>query len=306
MDRLQPLRIFVRVAELRSFTRAAASLGLPKASVSAQIQQLEAEVGTRLLQRTTRQVQLTQDGLSFYERAQDLLADLDELTNSFRSDASRVAGRIRVDMSSRMARFEVIPRLPEFIAAYPHINLELGATDRKVDLIHEGYDCVIRGGKLADSNLIARQVGLARVINVASAGYLEKHGTPRSVKDLERHYLVQYVSSFGERAEGFDYLEGNEHRSLKMKSYITVNSAESYVAACEVGLGIIQSPAPSLQGLIQTGKLVQILPRLKVDPVPIYVLYPHRRNLPQRVRLFIEWIERILTPTYRQVARVLE
>jgi DNA-binding transcriptional LysR family regulator len=299
MDRIQPLRAFARVAELRSFTKAAESLGLPKASVSAQIQQLETEIGTRLLHRTTRQVQLTQDGLSFYERAKDLLADLDELTTTFRSEAAQIAGRVRVGMASRMARFEVIPRLPEFIQAYPHIQIELGATDRKVDLVQEGYDCVIRGAKLPDSSLIARQVGEVRIVNVASAEYLEKHGTPQSVRDLERHYLIEYVSAFGERTEGFEFLEGDKHRSVKMKSYITVDSAESYAAACEAGLGIIQSPARSLREPLRTGRLVQILPKLRLEPIPIYVLYPHRRNLSRRVRLFMEWVERILRPNYR-------
>jgi len=299
MDRIQPLRVFARVAEMRSFTKAADSLGLPKTSVSAQIQQLETELGARLLHRTTRKVQLTHDGQSFYERTKDLLADVEELATLFRSEASQIAGRVRVDMSSRMARLEIVPRLPEFFAAYPHIHLELGSTDRQVDLVQEGYDCVLRGGKLPDSSLVARQIGEARVVNVASASYLEKHGTPKSVKDLEQHYLVQYVSSFGERVDGFEYLDGNKLRLVEMKSYLTVNSAESYAAACEAGLGIIQSPAPSLQASLKAGKLVEILPKLKVDPVPIYVLYPHRRNLPRRVRLFIEWAEKTLSARYR-------
>jgi DNA-binding transcriptional LysR family regulator len=299
VDRIQPLRAFVRVAEMRSFTKAAASLGLPKASVSAQIRKLETEMGTRLLHRTTRQVQLTHDGLSFYERAKDLLADVDELATTFRVEPSQVQGRVRVGTSSRMARFEVIPKIPEFIKAHPRIQIELGATDRKVDLIHEGYDCVIRGGKLSDSSLIARQIGVAQTINVASPEYLKKHGTPKAVKDLDRHYLIEYVSSFGERADGFEYLDGDKCRSVKMQSYITVNSAEAYASACEAGLGIIQSPSRSLQESVRAGRLVQILPKLKLEAMPIYVLYPHRRNLPQRVRLFIEWIESILSPNYR-------
>ena len=266
--------------------------------MSAQVQALEAEIGARLLHRTTRQVQLTHDGMSFYERTKDLLADLDELTTTFRSEASQVVGRVRVDMPSRMARLDIIPRLPEFFAAYPHIHLELGATDRYVDLVHEGYDCVIRTGKLPDSNLIARQIGEAHFLNLASVGYLEKHGTPRSLKDLERHYLIQYASSFGERAGGFEYLDGNKYRSLKMQSSITVNSAESYAAACEAGLGIVQSPAPRLRSSLRTGKLVQILPKLKVEPVPVYVLHPHRRNLPNRVRVFVEWFETVLNTSY--------
>jgi DNA-binding transcriptional LysR family regulator len=301
MDRFQPLRAFARVAEMRSFTKAAESLGLPKASVSAQVQQLENEMGVRLLHRTTRQVQLSQDGLVFYERVKNILADLDELRTIFKSDASQ-AGRVRVDVSSRMARLEILPRLPEFITAHPGIEVELGATDRNVDLVYEGYDCVIRGGRPTDSSLVGRQIGEARIINVASAGYLQKNGTPRSLKDLERHYLVRYEPSFGGRADAFEYLDGNKARSLNMKSHVIVNNAESYVAACEAGLGIIQSPAPSLHSALQAGKLVEILPKLKMNPMPIYVLYPHRRNMPRRVRLFVEWIEGILKEKYRTVA----
>jgi DNA-binding transcriptional LysR family regulator len=299
MDRIQPLRVFARVAELKSFTQAAESLGLPKASVSAQIQQLETELGTRLLHRTTRQVQLTHEGLAFYERSQDLLADLEELQSLFQSEPSRVSGRVRVDMPTRMARFEIIPKLPRLLEEFPNLQIELGATDRKVDLIHEGYDCVIRGGKLTDSSLIARKLGEARTVNVASAGYLKKHGTPRSVRDLEHHYLVQYVGAFGERADEFEYLDGDKSRTVKMKSYVTVNNAESYVAACEAGLGIIQSPAATLQESLRQGRLVEILPKLKGQPLPIYVLYPHRRNLPRRVRVFIDWVERTLSAHYR-------
>jgi len=284
---------------MRSFTRAAESLGLPKASVSAQVQELETEIGARLLHRTTRQVQLTQDGLSFYERTKDLLADLEDLTTTFKAEASQIAGRVRVGMPSRMARFEVVPRLPEFIQAYPHIQIELGATDRRVDLVHEGYDCVIRGGKLPDSSLIARKVGEARIVNVASATYLAKHGTPKSIKDLEHHYLIEYVPAFGERALGFEFLEGDKYRSVKMKSYVTVDSAEAYASACEAGLGIIQSPARSLEEALRAGTLVQILPKLNLEPLPVYVLYPHRRNLSRRVRVFIEWVEGILSPNYR-------
>ena len=226
VDRLQPLRAFTRVAELRNFTQAADSLGLPKASVSAQVRQLEEEIGARLLHRTTRRVRLTDDGAAFYERAKDLLADADELANLFRSEAAQVAGRIRVDMSSRMARLFIIPKLPQFIEAYPNVEIELGASDRRVDLVQEGYDCVIRGGTLQDSSLIARQIGEARITNAASPEYLEKHGTPRTLKDLEHHYVIHYVPSFGERAQGFEYFDGQEYRTAQTKSRITVGSAE--------------------------------------------------------------------------------
>jgi DNA-binding transcriptional LysR family regulator len=299
MDRIQPLRVFSRVAELKSFTKAAESLGLPKASVSAQIQQLETELGTRLLHRTTRQVQLTRDGLAFYERAKDLLVDVDELSSLFQSEPSQISGRVRIDMSSRMARFEIIPKLARLLSQFPNLQIELGATDRRVDLVREGYDFVIRGGMLTDSGLIAKKIGEATTINAASGNYLKKYGTPKSVKDLESHYLVNYVSSFDERADGFEYRDGENYRSVIMKSHVTVNNAESYVAACEAGLGMIQSPGVSLQESLRSGKLIEILPKLRAQSLPIYVIYPHRRNLPRRVRVLIDWVERILGENYR-------
>jgi DNA-binding transcriptional LysR family regulator len=298
MDRLQPLRTFARVAETGSFTKAADSLGLPKASVSTHVRQLEDEVGARLLSRTTRRVRLTQDGRAFYERTKDLLADVDELTNVFRADAREVAGRIRVGVASRMARLYVIPRLPDFLEAYPRIEVELGASDRQVDLVQEGYDCVIRSGALADSSLVQRRLGLARIANVASPAYLERHGTPRTPKDLVDHYLVRYAPGFGEEGARFEYRDGDRTRFVAMKSSITVDSAESYAAACEAGLGIIQSPAGSLRASIEAGRLVEILPRHAPPPMPVHVLHPHRRNLPTRVRLFVAWAEKVLIDAF--------
>jgi DNA-binding transcriptional LysR family regulator len=279
MERIQTFRIFARVAEVKSFTKAAESLGLPKASVSSQIQQLENELGTRLLQRTTRQVQLTHDGISFYERTKDLLSDVDELKTMFQSGPSDITGRIRVDMSSRMARFQIIPRLPEFI---------------EVDLVHEGYDCVIRGGSLSDSSLIAKKLKDIHNINVASPSYLKKYGTPKSLKDLERHYLVEYVSTFGEKPEGFEYVEADKTRFIPMKSFVTVNNAESYIAACEAGLGIIQNPRGTLEESLKKKRLVEILPKYRAESMPIYLLYPHRRNLPRRVKVFMDWVETVV------------
>ena len=171
MDQLDAMRIFLRVAELASFTQAATSLGLPKASVSGAVQRLETQLGVRLLQRTTRRVQLTQDGQAYYERSRDLLADMEELHGMFSRDATRLTGRLRVDMPASLARLGLLPRLPEFLAQHPGLALELGCSDRRVDLVREGFDCVIRVGALADSSLVARPLGLLRQINCASPAY---------------------------------------------------------------------------------------------------------------------------------------
>ena len=197
MNDLDAMRIFARVAELASFTRAAEDLGLPKASVSTAVQRLETHLGTRLLHRTTRRVELTQDGQLFYDRGRELLSDMDELQSMFRRSAESLRGRLRVDMPTGTARNFIIPRLPEFLDAHPHLEIELSSTDRRVDPVREGFDCVLRVGTLGDSNLIARPLGAHRIVNCASPAYLQRYGTPRTLDDLAAHRLIHYVTTFG-------------------------------------------------------------------------------------------------------------
>jgi DNA-binding transcriptional LysR family regulator len=269
-------------------------LGLPKASVSTHIQQLEEELGTRLLYRTTRNVQLTHDGMGFYERCKDMLADFEDLRTMFQEKPSEIVGRVRVDMPSRMARLRVIPHLKEFLSRHPGIEIELGSTDREVDVVREGYDCVVRVADLEDSSLIAKKLGEMKIINCASPAYLKKYGKPKSVSDLSKHYMVHFVSAFGEKPEGFEYYDGKEYRTVPMKGFVTVNNAEAFSAACLAGLGIIQTPEHTLEVEIRKKELVEILPDLQAEPMPVYLLYPHQRHLPRRVRAFMEWMETLL------------
>ena len=294
MDRLQTFNIFARVAEMESFTAAARSLGLPKATASNAVRQLEARLSARLLHRTTRRVRLTQDGAAFYERCKDLLADADEIESMFQQSREALAGRIRVDLSTRMARFTVIPALPKFLAEHPSLELELGSTDRAVDLVREGYDCVVRGGALVDSSLVARRVGEFELVNCASPAYLRKHGRPKGLRDLERHFLVHYVSTLGAKPDGWEYEENGAWKELPMRGQMTVNSAEVYVAAAVAGLGLIQTPRSSLDEELRSGRLVEVVPRLRARPMPVSILYPHRRQLSRRVRVFIDWLEALL------------
>jgi DNA-binding transcriptional LysR family regulator len=210
MLRPEQLQIYTRVAELASFTQAADSLGLPKASVSQAVQQLEAELGTRLLHRTTRRVQTTQDGQVFYERCKDLLAQLDEAQSLFRKGGEALRGRLRVDMPSGIARQQVLPHLAEFLALHPELELELSSTDRRVDLVREGFDCVLRIGTLDDSALVARPLGHMAQINCASPAYLARHGTPQTLDDLTDpaagHRLVHYLPTLGARPVGWEYV----------------------------------------------------------------------------------------------------
>lgn len=300
LERLDTLRIFTRVAELASFTQAADQLGLPKARVSTSVSQLEKQLGTRLLHRTTRRVQMTQDGQAFYERCKDLLADMDELQAMFQQGEQSLRGRLRVDMSTGLARDVVIPNLPRFLDAHPVLELELSSTDRRVDLVREGFDCVIRVGPLGDSGLIARPIGVYRQINCASPAYLRRHGTPRTLEQLASHRMVHFVGTLGAKPLGFEVAEAGGVRCIATGGALTVNNAEAYEAACLAGLGIIQAPGVGLRRLVERGLLREILPKHRAPDLPVNIVYANRRQLPQRVQVFMAWVAQLLQ---KEIAR---
>ena len=297
---LDTLRIFVKVAELASFTRAADQLGLPKAKVSTRVQQLESQLGTRLLQRTTRTVRLTPDGEALMERAQALLAEADEVQAMFQQSPSALRGRLRVDLPIMLARQLVIPHLPEFISAHPLLEIELSTTDRRVDLVHEGFDCVLRIGQLGDSGLIARRLGELQLANLASASYLAAHGVPHTLEDLGRHQLVRYAASLGSAAGGWEYRNGDAWLEQPMKSAITVTNTDAYEAACIAGLGLIQAPRIGLEAMRTHGDIVELMPDFAGRPMPVWLLYPHRRHLAKRVQAFMDWLVQVLAPHLAQ------
>ncbi|WP_446029730.1 LysR family transcriptional regulator [Lelliottia amnigena] len=294
MDKIHAMQLFIRVAELESFSRAADTLGLPKGSVSRQIQALENLLGTQLLHRTTRRVSLTQDGMVYYERAKDLLANLDELDGLFQSDPTSISGRLRVDMPVAVARNLVIPKLPSFLQQYPGIELELSSSDRLVDVIREGFDCVVRVGTLKDSGLIARTLGKLSMINCASPDYLARFGYPENLDDLASHAVIHYAVNLGTRPQGFEFFNGDATVWVKTGGILTVNSTETYHAACLAGLGIIQVPRVGVREALRAKKMVEILPQYRAEPMPVSLIYPHRRNLSRRVHLFMEWLTGIM------------
>ena len=302
MQRIESMQVFLRVAELQSFTRAAESLGLPKASVSTAVQQLEASLGTRLLQRTTRRVEPTPDGRTYYARCKDLIADFDELQSMFERGGESLRGLIRVDMPAGLARNFLVGRLAEFLDAHPHIELELSSTDRRVDLVREGFDCVVRVGALVDSSLVARPIGQYAVANCVSPAYVRRYGTPRKLSDLARHKLVHYVPTLGSKSAGFEYPEGDGYSSLPMAGQVTVNNSDAYLAACLAGLGIIQVPRAAVGELIAAGRIVEVLPKLRAEPMPVNLLYPHRRHLSRRVQVFMNWLAEVLRPYLQERA----
>ncbi|ASI69565.1 transcriptional regulator [Diaphorobacter nitroreducens] len=303
MSPFDRMHIFVRVAELASFTQAAEALGIPKASASTAVQQLETQLGTRLLHRTTRRVQLTQDGQAYYERCKDLLADVDELQSMFQHpDGAGLKGRVRIDMSTGMARNVVVPRLPELLARHPGLEVELSSTERRVDVVREGFDCVLRTGAVVDSSLVARPLGLVRLVNCASPAYLRAHGTPRSLADLPGHRLVHFVNTLGARSAGFEAVVDGALVLTPMQGALTVNNAEAYMAGCLAGLGLIQVPHLGVVDLLARGDLIEVLPQLAAPPMPLTLMYANRRNLPRRVRTVMDWLAQVVAEHLAQVA----
>src|SRR6202167_4546084 len=244
MQNLEPLLIFITVADMGSFTLAADSLGIQKGRASTAVRKLEEDVGVRLLHRTTRSVQLTEDGRAFHARARDLLAEVDDLHSMFAGDRVALRGRLRVDLPTEVARATIVPALPDFMATHPELELEVSSTDRQVDLVQEGFDCVLRLGPIRDETLIAPPLGKLRIVNAASPAYLARYGVPRSLGDLERqeHRTIHFETTLGARPLGWEYPDGESYATLQLSGSLHVNSAQTYEAAALAGLGLIQAP----------------------------------------------------------------
>jgi DNA-binding transcriptional LysR family regulator len=292
---LEAVRVFVKVAELGSFTRAGDHLGLSKGRVSLRIQALEDELGCRLLQRTTRAVRLSPDGEQFLPRARRLVQDADELASMFHAPSS-LRGTVRVDLPINFARDHLIPRLPELLAAHPQLEVQLSTTDRRVDVVRDGFDCVLRIGDLTDSGLVARRLGALPMVNCASPAYLLKHCTPRTLDDLDAHWLVHYAQSFGGAPPSFEYRDGDRVRERPMRSLITVNNTDAYLAACVAGLGIIQAPRVGMRASLAAGAIVEVLPEHTCAPMPVSLVHPHTRAVPKRVRAVMTWLAQRMAP----------
>lgn len=298
MNQLDTLQIFQRVAELASFSGAARQLGLPNATVSLAVQQLEQMLGTRLLQRTTRRVQMTADGEVFYQRSKELLDDFESLRAMFRFGGKALTGKLRVDMSSAMAREVVLPELPDFLERHPQLEVELSASDRRVDLVSEGFDCVLRTGTLDDSSLVARPIGHLVQVNCASPAYLERYGVPHTLDDLAGHKLVHYRQTLGGRSPGWEWFDGRETHYVPMGGSVTVNSTETYYAACQAGLGMIQLPLVGLRKRrsLVLDSLVEVLPQYRPAPMAVSMLYASRRHVPARLAEFMDWLHALIFP----------
>ncbi len=303
MDKLDQYRVFAQVAEMGSFIKAAHALSLPRATVSAAVQQLETSVGTRLLHRTTRQVHLTPDGMQLLKRVRILLSEAEDIDHLFQSQQRQVSGHLNVDTPSRIARRLIAPALPGLLRRHPRLTIGLGSTDRSIDPVQEGVDCVVRVGSLRESSLVVRPIGRIALINCASPEYLQERGTPRCVEELiAAHVSVGYASPTTGRELLWEHVTADGTHALEVPSRVVVNNAESYIACCIAGLGLIQIPRFDVRHLLDSGQLVEILPESRAASMEISFLYPHRHQRSRRLMAFIEWFEDLIQPNLEQTA----
>lgn len=292
MDRFDAMQAFVRVVETGSFTKAAATLHMSKTTVTQLIQQLEARLRVRLLNRTTRKVNVTADGAAYYERVVRLLGDIDDAETSLSSASMAPRGRLRVDVPSPLARMLLIPALPGFFARYPEIQLTVGASDRMVDIIGENVDCVVRGGEITDQSLVARHVGDLKLGIYAAPGYLHRFGTPVHPRELEenRHTTVGFLWFRTGKALPYTMQRGEERMEAQGRSQLTVDDGNAYLAAGLAGLGVIWLPQYMAKPHLANGELLPLFEDWQMAPMPMYLAFPPNRHVSAKVRVFIDWV----------------
>lgn len=291
MDRFEEMRVFIRIAERQSFTRASDDLQIPRATVTNLMKRMEARLGARLLERTTRTVRLTHDGDAYYRRCVRLIADMEDAEGSFRNTAPK--GLLRVNLQGTLARHFVVPALPDFLAQFPGIELTIGEDDRLVDLVREGVDCVLRAGSLQDSSMVGRRVAQLAQVTVASPAYLAAYGEPTHPDELSTHRAVNYVSSATGKALPLEFTVDGKERVVVLPGAVSVTGTDLYSGSAVAGLGIVQVPQYGVADHLAAGRLKIILADFPPPPMPISVLYPQNRQLSSRVRVFALWLKDI-------------
>jgi len=296
MDQLSAMRAFIRVVETGNFTRAADTLAMPKATVTNLIQGLEAHLHTKLLNRTTRRVMVTTDGALYYERAAQIVSELEELDGSLSNSQGLPTGRLRVEMAGAFADWIVVPALCDFYQKYPDIRVDLGVGDRTVDYLAENVDCALRGGTPADQSLIARRVSEVEMLTCAAPLYIEKFGIPTRPEELENdHYSVSYFRAQTNRTLPFEFRKDNEALEINPRYLLSVNDSRTFVNAALNGLGIAQLPRFMIRDALAKGDLLEILPEWSREPLPLYIVYPPNRHLSNKVRVFVDWLVKLLS-----------
>lgn len=293
MDRFDGMKAFVRVVEAGSFTKAAGHLGMSRTTVTQLVQQLEAHLRIKLLNRTTRRVNVTTDGAAYYERVVRLLAELDDIEGNLPGASTTPRGLLRVDVPSPLANIILVPALPAFHNRFPDIQLEMGASDRKVDLIGENVDCIVRGGEVKDGSLVARHVGDLQLGVYAAPSYLVEAGTPSHPDELHdlRHRIVHY------RWAGklpYAMTKGDERVTMGGRYLLAIDDGNAYLTAGLSGLGVLWLPAYMAKEHAANGALVQLFTEWRIDPMPLYVAYSPNRYARKSLRVFIDWIVELM------------
>lgn len=295
MDRFQEMQAFVRIAERQSFTQASEDLQIPRATVTNLIKRVEQRIGTRLLERTTRTVRLTQDGEAYYRRCVRLLADVEEAEGLFRDTAPK--GLLRVNLQGTLARHFVVPALPDFLARHPELTLHIGEDDRLIDLVREGVDCVLRAGTLQDSSMVGRRIALLPQVTVASPAYLARHGEPADPAALaapgSTHRAVDYLSSATGKPVPLEFTVDGRVSTLQLPATVSVTGTDLYTGSAVAGLGLVQVPRYRVAAELADGRLQVVLDGFAPPPMPVSVLYSQHRQLSARVRVFTQWLREV-------------
>lgn len=296
MDRFNAMQAFARVVEAGSFTKAAQTLHMSKTTVTQLVQQLEARLRVKLLNRTTRKVNVTADGAAYYQRVIKLLADMEDAETSLPGASVSPRGRLRVDVPSPFARLILIPALPEFHARYPDIQIDMGVSDRIVDIIDENVDCVVRGGELLDQSLMARKVADLQLGVFAAPDYLARSGTPMHPQELEdsHHRVVAFL--WARTGKPMPYALHNDKQSLQIKGrhVLAVDDGNAYLAAGLAGMGVLWLPRYMSDAPVARGELVPLFEGWQLESMPLYIAYPPNRHISLKLRVFIDWVVKLM------------
>lgn len=291
MDKVKAMQTFVRIVEANSFSKAAETLHLPRAALTATMKNLEAFLGRQLLQRTTRRLSLTADGAQYYAQCVDILGAIETAESAFRgAEAARPRGKLRVDLPGAVAHHLILPRIGQFHAAWPEVELAISITDRLVDLMQEGIDCVVRVGQLQDSSMVARQIGTMRFVTCAAPSYLARYGVPERIEDLQRHRSVVHFSGKTGRPFDWDFVVGAEVRKVAISGPVSVNDAQANLSCALQGLGLTQAATYQVNAHLASGALVQVLGGTPPTSMPVSLLYPQGRMATPKLSVFAAWI----------------
>lgn len=296
MDRFDALQAFVRVVEAGSFTKAALTLNLSKTTVTQLVQQLEARLRVKLLHRTTRQVTVTTEGAAYYERVVRVLSDLEEADSGLMGEAGAPSGRLRVDVPSPFARLVMMPALPDFHRRHPGIQLDMGVSDRVVDVIGDNVDCVLRGGEVTVPSLMARRVGELQMGVYAAPRYLRDAGTPAHPSGLEepQHRIVGFLRSSSGRVAAVAMRRGEEAVEVRGRHVVSADDGNAYLAAGLAGMGVLWLPRYMAGPHVASGELRALFEDWRIEPMPMYLAYPPTRHVGPRLRAFMAWIDELM------------